>query len=226
MAAGNTALYGPDHRDTLAAQGNLAITLSDLGDVGRARALYEAVLERQLATLGPAHGDTLHTQGNLSALLFKTGDLAGARVLDEAVVAGRTELLGAAHEQTLRARGNLALTLSDLGDHDAVRRPPPSPSFVSPFLGRFEVVRPRQARAEYAAVLAAKKEAIGPRHPSTLNTQHGLAVLLGDELGEVGEACALMREVAAARTAVQGAAHAHTRRSARNLAKWEAQLKG
>ena len=33
---------------------NLAITLESLGEVDRARALYEAVLERQLATLGPA----------------------------------------------------------------------------------------------------------------------------------------------------------------------------
>ena len=40
-------------------------------------------------------------------------------------------------------------------------------------------------------MLAAEKEALGPRHPSTLLTQHNLANLLGNELGEVGEACAL-----------------------------------
>ena len=75
-------------------------------------------------------------------------------------------------------------------------------------------------------MLAAQKEALGPRHPLTLNTQHNLAGLLGNKLGEVGEACALMREVAAARTAVLGAEHEWTRISAEALAKWEAQLKG
>ena len=75
-------------------------------------------------------------------------------------------------------------------------------------------------------MLAAQKETLGPRHPSTLRTQHNLALLLGDALGEVREACALMREVAAARTAVLGAEHEDTRWSARALAKWEARLKG
>ena len=75
-------------------------------------------------------------------------------------------------------------------------------------------------------MLAAQKDTLGPRHPSTLATQHNLAILLGDELGEVGEACALMREVVAARTAVLGAQHEDTRGSARDLARWEAKLKG
>ena len=82
----------------------------------------------------------------------------------------------------------------------------------------------RQARAEYVAVLAAQKETIGARHPDTLLTQDNLAILLGNKLGEVGEACALMREVAAARTAVLGAEHEDTRRAAAALAQWEAQL--
>ena len=72
-------------------------------------------------------------------------------------------------------------------------------------------------------MLAAQKETIGARHPDTLNTQHNLAVLLAQELGEVAEACALMREVAAARTAVLGAENERTRQSARLLAEWEAQ---
>ena len=75
-------------------------------------------------------------------------------------------------------------------------------------------------------MLAAQKEALGPRHPSTLLTQHNLAALLHNELGEVGEACALMREVAAARTAVLGAEHEETRISAEDLARWETKLKG
>ena len=75
-------------------------------------------------------------------------------------------------------------------------------------------------------MLAAQKETLGPRHPDTLHTQNNLAALLGDQLGEVGEACALMREVVAARTAVLGAENESTRRSAEALAVWEAQLKG
>ena len=49
--------------------------------------------------------------------------------------------------------------------------------------------------------------------------------LLGDGLGRLADACALMREVAEVRTAVLGAEHAETRNSARALAEWEAQLK-
>ena len=75
-------------------------------------------------------------------------------------------------------------------------------------------------------MLAAKKEVFGARHPETLLTQANLAWLLGEHLGEVGEACALMREVAAARTAVLGAEHVKTRKSGRSLAKWELKLKG
>ena len=75
-------------------------------------------------------------------------------------------------------------------------------------------------------MLAAQKEVLGARHPSTLITQSHLAWLLGDELGEVGEACALMREVAAARAAVLGVEHQETQNAERALAIWEAQLKG
>eukprot|EP01045_Picozoa_sp_COSAG04_P056708 COSAG04_NODE_26628_length_292_cov_1.336788_2_plen_50_part_01 len=49
--ANRTASYGPDHRNTLAAQHALAGTLKDLKEVDRARELYEAVLEGMLATL-------------------------------------------------------------------------------------------------------------------------------------------------------------------------------
>eukprot|EP01045_Picozoa_sp_COSAG04_P010136 COSAG04_NODE_612_length_11991_cov_17.359569_4_plen_195_part_00 len=126
--AGWTALHGPDHRITLVAQMNLAITLENLGEVDRARALYEAVLERMLATLGPAHADTLLNQLNLANLLSHSlGDYAGARALHEAVVAGYTTLHGATHAKTLTARGNLAVTLDILGDHGTVRGPSPCP---------------------------------------------------------------------------------------------------
>ena len=83
----------------------------------------------------------------------------------------------------------------------------------------------RQARAEYVAVIAAKEETLGPRHPDTLLTKYALAFMLGDTLGELGEACALMREVVPAQAAVLGAEHKSTKISAGLLAKWEAQLK-
>eukprot|EP01047_Picozoa_sp_COSAG01_P117042 COSAG01_NODE_45711_length_406_cov_302.527687_1_plen_86_part_10 len=62
-----TALYSATHPDTLTARSNLAITFAKLGEHGRARAEYEAVVAGNTEQLGSGHADTLITQWCLGA---------------------------------------------------------------------------------------------------------------------------------------------------------------
>ena len=79
------------------------------------------------------------------------------------------------------ARGNIAVLYKKLGRHG-------------------------EAREAYVAVLAGKKRMLGGRHPSAMQTQFNLALLLHDELGEREQGLALMREVVAVYFTVRGGA--------------------
>jgi hypothetical protein len=74
--------------------GNLAETLSSMGDDATARPLKEQVLAISRETLGERHPDTLLAMGNLAVTLFKMGDYAAARLLMELMRAMRRETLG------------------------------------------------------------------------------------------------------------------------------------
>eukprot|EP01047_Picozoa_sp_COSAG01_P008041 COSAG01_NODE_312_length_19063_cov_207.879825_4_plen_587_part_00 len=62
-----TALYSATHPETLTARNNLAVTLKNLGEHGRARAEYEAVIAGRTEQLGSGHARTLSTQWCLGA---------------------------------------------------------------------------------------------------------------------------------------------------------------
>ena len=66
MLAGRERVLGPDHPDTLSAMNNLAVSLSDQGDLPAARALWEKVLAGRERVLGPDHPDTLSAMNNLA----------------------------------------------------------------------------------------------------------------------------------------------------------------
>ena len=63
------AALGHGHPKTLAARGNLALTLKKLGEVRRAEEEHQAVLEARIVQLGSDHADTLSSMWNLGALL-------------------------------------------------------------------------------------------------------------------------------------------------------------
>eukprot|EP01046_Picozoa_sp_COSAG06_P007896 COSAG06_NODE_394_length_16313_cov_11.756568_5_plen_204_part_00 len=63
------ATLGRGHPKTLTARANLAITLHNLGEVRRAEAEYQAVLEASIVQLGSDHEDTLSSMWDLCALL-------------------------------------------------------------------------------------------------------------------------------------------------------------
>ena len=62
------ATLGRGHPKTLAARGNLAVTLEELGEVRRAEEEYQAVLEAKIVQLGSDHAATLTSMWNLGAL--------------------------------------------------------------------------------------------------------------------------------------------------------------
>eukprot|EP01047_Picozoa_sp_COSAG01_P008060 COSAG01_NODE_312_length_19063_cov_207.879825_23_plen_229_part_00 len=62
-----TALYSATHPLTLTARNNLAVTFENLGEHGRARAEYEAVVAGYTEQLGGGHALTLNTQWSLGA---------------------------------------------------------------------------------------------------------------------------------------------------------------
>eukprot|EP01046_Picozoa_sp_COSAG06_P035531 COSAG06_NODE_3827_length_4861_cov_61.488450_8_plen_161_part_00 len=61
-------MLGQGHPKTLAARGNLAVTLEELGEVRRAEEEYQAVLEAKIVQLGSDHAATLTSMWNLGAL--------------------------------------------------------------------------------------------------------------------------------------------------------------
>ena len=196
VVAGCEELVGPEAESTLGARSQLAVAMSNTGQLRQARALIEQVLESQLAMYGPESENVLPTQGNLAHLLDNMGDSAAALLLYEAVVAGFTKLNGPEANQTLEAWSNLAGAYEKLGRH-------------------------AEAQEAYTSVLAAQKKLLGARHPSTMNTQFNLALLLYQDLGEQAEGLVLLREVAAVQTTVLGAEHDLTKDSVRTLAVWE-----
>ena len=62
------ATLGRGHPDTLAARGNVALALQNLGEVRRAEEEYQAVLEAKIVQRGSDHAATLGSMWNLGAL--------------------------------------------------------------------------------------------------------------------------------------------------------------
>jgi tetratricopeptide (TPR) repeat protein len=167
LAAAQRVL-GPDHPNTLAAMNNLAATLSDQGELNRARELQEQVLHTAQRLLGPDHPNTLAAMNNLAATLSDQGELNRARELQEQVLHARQRILGPDDPDTLAAMNNLAYTLQALGD------------------------LPR-ARELQQQALNASRNALGPEHPYTLAAMNNLAYTL-QALGDLPRARELQQQ--------------------------------
>ena len=81
VLAGQTALLGPAHTDTLLTKGNLAGLLEEMGKRAEARRLLEEVVAGQTAQLGPAHTDTLNSKAGLAEVLVQQHELEAAAAL-------------------------------------------------------------------------------------------------------------------------------------------------
>jgi hypothetical protein len=71
-------VLGPEHPGTAISLDNLALLLSDQGDLAAARPLHARALAVHEKVLGPEHPDTATSLNNLAGLLSHQGDLAEA----------------------------------------------------------------------------------------------------------------------------------------------------
>ena len=183
---------GPDHPDTLATRGNLAIAYRKSGNLEKAIDIFEDVLANRTRLLGPDHPDTLATRNNLALAYRESGNLQKAIDIFEDVLANRTRLLGPDHPDTLTTRNNLALAHQDAG-------------LLSTAIDMHQ------------ALLNDEIRLLGPNHPSTLNTRGNLAGA-HRESGNLQKAIDIFEDVLANPTRLLGPDHPDTLATRNNLA--------
>jgi tetratricopeptide (TPR) repeat protein len=185
------AAVGPEHPDTLAAMGNLALTLRELGDNASAISLGESLLPICRRVCGDDDQRTLVIMGNLAAALHAEGLLQQALVLKEEVLEHRQRVLGRDHLETLTAMNNLAQLLADLGDMDRAFELQEEtlrsslevlgPEHTDTLVALINLARLHCARGELEVALEMQEAALaqfqkshGPRHPKTLAAPESL----------------------------------------------------
>jgi hypothetical protein len=142
--------YGPEHRDTLAARGNLANWTGEAGDAASARDQYAALLPILARVLGPEHSDTLTARSHLARWTGEAGDAASARDQFTTLLPVFEQVFGPEHPDTMLNRVNLARWTGTAGNAAS-------------------------ARDQYAALLPVFEQVLGPEHPDTLATRGNLA---------------------------------------------------
>ncbi len=177
---------------TLDSLSGRAHTLAVSGDLGRARMVYERVLEGRERLLGSEHPDTLRCATELALVLYDMGEHHHARKLQQDVVQAHDRHLGNDHPLTLQARARLADTLARQSDIGGVR----------------DVLE---------ALSAGRQRALGDEHPDTLASQLQLAAALG-ETGEHDAARRLQQQVVTLQEKVRGSHDLLTLESKKALA--------
>jgi tetratricopeptide (TPR) repeat protein len=184
-------VLGAKHPDTLTSMSNLALTLSDQGDLAGARKIEEEVLETRRRVLGSEHPDTLTIMNNFAVTLHKQGELERAREIQEEVLETTRRVRGDEHPDTLRSMNNLAGALHDQGDLAA-------------------------AREIQEEVLETTRRVRGDEHPDTLTAMNNFAGILHDQ-GDLDGARKILEEVLETRRRILGEERPDTSVSAWNL---------
>ena len=187
-----TDALGPDHPDTLATRGNLAIAYRESGNLQKAIDMFEDVLADCTRILGPNHPHTLATRNNLALAHQDAGHLSTAIDMHQALLPDMTRLLGPDHPHTLAARINLAATYYAAGD-------------LQKAIDMFE------------DVLADCTRLLGPDHPDTLATRGNLAAAYA-KAGNLHKAIVMNEALLADQTRILGPDHGCTLSTRNNLA--------
>lgn len=95
-------VLGAEHRDTLAANHLLLVTLRSLGKREEAETVARHVIATREQHQGPQHPHTLRARADLALVLDAAGREHEARTLIEAVVEAGRESLGTGHPFTIR----------------------------------------------------------------------------------------------------------------------------
>jgi len=179
-----TALAGPQHPDTIAAELELAFALWSLGQVEAARKHAQRVNSFYQERRGPKHPFTLLTAADLAMIRRANGELTTSRVQAEESSAGLRSVLGPVHPYTLMsqmsaATGRLRVGLVDeayqldqevhrsLVDQLGDKHPTTLSAEVNLALSARERKDGPQARAELPRAQDRCLEILGPTHPYT-----------------------------------------------------------
>ncbi|MFC8001095.1 tetratricopeptide repeat protein [Streptomyces rochei] len=186
---------GPDHRDTLAARGNLATWRGEAGDAAGAAQAFADLLNDHERVLGPDDPDTLSTRNNLATWRGRAGDTAGAAQAFADLLPDHIRILGPDHPSTLTTRNNLASSQGEAGDAAG-------------------------AAQAFADLLNDHIRILGPDHPSTLRTRNNLASSQG-EAGDAAGAAQAFADLLPDHIRILGPDHPSTLRTRNNLAFWQ-----
>jgi len=228
-----SAVLGNDHRDTITAMNNLALTVRTQGNLPRARALLERVLECFRQLLGEGDPDTLTAMNNLAETLRSQGNMPAARALLERTVEASRGVLGETHPGTLRPMGNLALTLLSQGDLTGSRalqervlegnRRALGEMYPDTLRAMVNLASTLSAQGDLTGArvleeqaLEGSRQLLGEAHPDTLLMMNNLAATLRGQ-GDLPGARALLERVLDSSRLLLGDTHADTSTSAWNL---------
>ncbi|KAF7309159.1 hypothetical protein MKEN_01118200 [Mycena kentingensis (nom. inval.)] len=212
---------GANHRETLTAMGNLAVTYLETGQLVAAEELGRDLVDRRWRVQGDADPATLRSEANLAVVLRRMGDderNEEARVLQKHVYEVRREKLGEGHADTLSAATNLAATYRKLGMARAakdilervVQQEPHRVNALESLALAYSALNEHVAARELKErILAAVRDSKGSEHSDTLRAMTNLAVTYKD-LDLPLKAADLERKILAARTRELGADHPDT----------------
>ena len=184
--------FGPDHAETAAALGPLALLLRHQGDLARAEPLYERALAISEKTIGPDDPRTGTIVNNLAMLRYQKGDRKGSLPFFRRALDVYERGLGSDHPAVLTVLNNLGTVLARMDDLDGAK----------PFLTRALEIRERT---------------LGPDHPDTAMSLHGLASLLVD-IGDATAGLPLAERALAINERVLGPDHPGTATSLNDTA--------
>jgi len=224
-----------DQGSLLAAKGDLADVLDDLGEYARAEATAREVLEKQTERLGPAHPSTLAALSSLASVLRRQGHLLEAEKLFDETLQRYRAALGETHPATAVAINNLGEILEKEGryeqaepvlrsaldtsrrvfgeSHPATMTTMNNLALLYESQGVFDKAEPL-----YQGVISVFSRTIGPKHPDTIASTNNLAYLYMLK-GEPERAAAMFREVHEAWAKAYGPRHQNTLKALNNLAR-------
>ncbi len=191
---------GAEDRRTLVTRDKLAALARRSGRLAEAAELQREILEARRRALGDDDPDTISSLGNLALALRLLERFDEAEPLFAEALERSTAKFGEEHKNTLNAMNNMA----------AMHRS----------RGRLE-----DAENLYRRAMVGQRNSpeLGLAHPETLGTMNNLAVVL-QQRRKFDEAEAILLEVVATRTSVQGPNHPDTAVALNNLG--SAQLRG
>jgi len=141
---------GDQHKNTLAAMGNLALSYKEVWSLQEALELEKKVWDVQRQMLGEEHHDTLAAAGNLAVSYRRIRRHKEAMELGEQVLEAQMRVLGREDVHTVKTMANLALSYKNLGQN-------------------------RKALEMEEQILEIQRRKLGPEDLDTLDTMRNLA---------------------------------------------------